>query len=63
MTRDWYDDLENVEQLLRWLRDGGAPEVHLTVDICIDIAAKPWHWTPEYDEMRKQERALEATAA
>jgi hypothetical protein len=56
---DWYSRCSNVAELMRWLADRGE----LTVDTAIDIVEKPWHWTPERDEMIAERERDQITGA
>lgn len=54
---EWYEDHENLCALWRWLEDRGqAPS---------DVAGyleKPWHWEPEWNQMRKDQARPEVAA-
>lgn len=61
MTPEWWTDPANLADLVRWLatRDMLAKDELAGV---LEILDHPARWTPEYEELRREERQAAAVA-
>jgi len=46
---NWWNDLENISRLLRWLHERDLMDEDL--GWILHFLEKPWHWTTEYEHM------------
>lgn len=55
MTTKWYENPANVLQLLREMNADQMTD--LTVAMCLEVLAKPWNWSEEYERLCGQFKA------
>jgi hypothetical protein len=59
MTGEWWEEPANIRDLILWLstsEDGLPSDPRELLDWVLSLLEKPWHWSPEYEELRREKR-------